>query len=96
MMRSETVMTKHLTLANTQFSRSRILKQKIYSGEITLGGNLNLKIYGTINCASGKRMKTENRIFFQDENEAIASGFRPCGHCMREKYVEWKNQQVKN
>jgi methylphosphotriester-DNA--protein-cysteine methyltransferase len=83
-------MTKHISLANTKFARSRILKQKINSGEITLGGNLKLKIYGTLTCASGKRMKTKNRVFFRGENEAVASGFRPCGHCMREKYLAWK------
>jgi methylphosphotriester-DNA--protein-cysteine methyltransferase len=83
-------MVQHLTLANTKFARSRILKQKINSGEIRLGGNLKLKIYGTLNCSSGKRMKTENRVFFQNEIEAIANGFRPCGHCMRKKYIEWK------
>jgi hypothetical protein len=85
-------MIKHSTLAYTKFTRSRILKQKIDSGEIRLGGNLKLKIYGTINCASGKRMKTENRVFFQDETEAITNGFRPCGHCMREKYLTWRNK----
>jgi methylphosphotriester-DNA--protein-cysteine methyltransferase len=83
-------MMKHISLSNTKFGRSRILKKKINSGEITLGGNLKLKIYGTLNCTSGKRMKVENRVFFQDENEAIANGFRPCGHCMRKKYLEWK------
>jgi hypothetical protein len=83
-------MIRHSALAKTKFGRSRILKQKINSREITLGGNLKLKIYGTLNCASGKRMKTENRVFFQDENEAITNGFRPCGHCMREEYLKWK------
>jgi methylphosphotriester-DNA--protein-cysteine methyltransferase len=85
-------MIKHSTLASTKFGQSRVLKQKIDSEAITLAGNLKLRIYGTLTCASGKRMKTENRVFFQDENEAIESGFRPCGHCMREKYLVWKGR----
>jgi methylphosphotriester-DNA--protein-cysteine methyltransferase len=56
-------------------------------------GNLKLKIYGTLHCASGKRMKKENRVFFKNEKEAIKEGFRPCGHCMRKFFLEWKAKQ---
>jgi len=51
-----------------------------------------LKIYGTLNCKSGKRMKMVNRIFFRLEYEAISLGYRPCGHCMKKKYEVWKNR----
>ena len=66
------------------------LRQKIRQNEIRLGGNEKLKIYGTLQCKSGKRMKKENRVFFASENEAIKEGFRPCGHCMKDKYEAWK------
>jgi hypothetical protein len=72
------------------FERSRQLKLLLNAKRITLAGNLKLKIYGTLNCASGKRMKVENRIFFKSNEEAIAHGFRPCGHCMSEAYEKWK------
>ena len=68
----------------------KYLRQKIRIGGIRLAGNLNLKIYGLLNCRSGKRMKRENRVFFANEQEAIANGFRPCGHCMTHRYREWK------
>lgn len=67
------------------------LFQKIKKGEISVGGNLNLKIYGTLRCKSGKRMKKENRVFFNDITQAKKHGFRPCGHCLREDYKIWKN-----
>jgi methylphosphotriester-DNA--protein-cysteine methyltransferase len=51
--------------------------------EILFAGNIRLKIYGKLNCWSGKRMKRENRIFFKNEGEAMKHGFRPCGHCMK-------------
>jgi methylphosphotriester-DNA--protein-cysteine methyltransferase len=68
----------------------------IKSRQIQLGGNLRLRIYGTLSCSSGKRMKKQNRVFFKNETEAIVLGFRPCGHCLKEKYKEWmsKNQVV--
>lgn len=66
------------------------LHHKIRQREILFGGNRKLKIYGTLSCISGKRMKRENRVFFSLESEAIESGYRPCGHCMREKYKKWK------
>lgn len=61
----------------------------IRKGLITLGGNKKLKIYGHLNCKSGKRMNRENRVFFTDEKEAIAIGFRPCGNCKRNLYQKW-------
>jgi hypothetical protein len=61
------------------------LSKFIRTGEIKLAGNARLKIYGLLSCYSGKRMKKANRVFFHDEKEAIALGFRPCKNCMREK-----------
>jgi hypothetical protein len=52
------------------------LRNKIKNAEICLGGNRKLKIYGTLKCASGKRMKRENRVFFclKAKPEKMASG----------------------
>jgi methylphosphotriester-DNA--protein-cysteine methyltransferase len=63
----------------------------IRKGGVVLGGNKTLKIYGQLNCGSGKRMKMTNRVFFGSEDEARVHGYRPCGHCMRSKYQKWKN-----
>lgn len=70
------------------------LRNRIKQNEICFGGNLKLKIYGKLNCSSGKRMKKENRIFFRSEKEAIEQGFRPCGHCMNKEYKKWKNGSI--
>ena len=67
------------------------LHHKIKNTEICFGGNQKLKIYGTLKCSSGKRMKRENRVFFCSEEEAQKNGFRPCGHCMKTEYQKWKN-----
>lgn len=67
----------------------RDLQGKITRKEICLGGNGSLKIYGTLQCKSGKRMKREKRVFFASEREAIENGFRPCGHCMKTAYKKW-------
>jgi len=69
------------------------LRRKIKQYEINFGGNRKLKIYGTLHCKSGKRMKKENRVFFISENEAVNMGYRPCGHCMKSKYKQWKNKK---
>ncbi|RAV27789.1 Ada metal-binding domain-containing protein [Sinomicrobium soli] len=70
------------------------LRTRIRRKEIRLGGNSKLKIYGVLGCTSGKRMKRENRVFFPSEREAIKNGFRPCGHCLKEKYLKWKNETI--
>lgn len=70
------------------------LHSAIRRGVIILGGNKKLNIYGHLHCKSGKRMKRENRVFFSSIEEAVAQGFRPCGHCMRTEYQNWKNGLV--
>jgi methylphosphotriester-DNA--protein-cysteine methyltransferase len=67
------------------------LRAKIRTKEICYGGNKNLKIYGTLSCKSGKRMKRENRVFFSTEKEALKKDFHPCGNCLRDEYKKWKN-----
>jgi hypothetical protein len=62
----------------------------------TLGGNGRLRIYGRLDCPSALRAVrngptyASHRVFFADEATAIASGFRPCGSCLRERYQAWK------
>ncbi len=77
-------MIKHQDISNKN------LLEKIKSKQIVFGGNLKMKVYGSLQCKSGKRLKKENRVFFISESEALDNGFRPCSHCMSEKYKEWK------
>lgn len=81
-------MIRHSEISNND------LRNKIRQQEIRFGGNRKLKIYGTLSCVSGKRMKIENRVFFSSEKEAMKNGFRPCGHCLKEKYQKWKNETI--
>lgn len=39
------------------------------------------KIFGTLDCRTGMRMKKENRVFFHTLEDAIAEGYRPCCNC---------------
>ncbi|MEO8413348.1 MAG: Ada metal-binding domain-containing protein [Ginsengibacter sp.] len=66
------------------------LRALIRQHKISFGGNERLKIYGSLNCSSGRRMKKANRVFFASEKEAVTQGYRPCGRCMHEKYGQWK------
>ena len=77
-------MMAHCSLTDSEL-HSGIRKQSII-----FGGNKKLRIYGLLRCASGKRMKKENRVFFATEVMAVAAGFRPCGHCMKAQYRFWK------
>jgi methylphosphotriester-DNA--protein-cysteine methyltransferase len=56
------------------------------SGLIRYGGHRKQRIYGTLTCQSGKRMKRQNRVFFKNRKDAINNGYRPCGNCMNESY----------
>jgi len=70
------------------------LRQLIVTGHIRYGGNRRLRIYGRLDCASGKRMRRSTRVFFGDEAAARAAGFRPCGHCLRAAFRRWKLEQA--
>ena len=66
------------------------LRALIKSKRVLLGGNARLRIYGRLGCPSGRRMRRENRVFFESEAEAVAAGYRPCGICLRDEYRRWK------
>ena len=70
------------------------LRSLIRSGTLTFAGNQRLRIYGKLNCSSGKRMKKENRVFFQNEGEAVRIGYRPCGYCLKMDYRMWKEDNL--
>ena len=80
-------MWKHDELSPPQLQK--LLRQK----EILFAGWAVGKIYGHLDCCSGKRkIKPQNRVFFESEAEAISHGYRPCGACMKEAYKQWKKQ----
>jgi len=83
-------MYHHNNFTANSFAGKRELYTLIANGEIKLGGYKKNRIYGTLSCKSGKRMKTENRVFFKDEAAAMAAGYRPCGNCMPQQYKQWK------
>lgn len=76
-------------------SNAKMIRSMIRKGEIQYAGNLTLKIYGLLHCKSGKKMKDQNRVFFSDAKEAIAAGYRPCGHCMKAEYRIWKGDKIR-
>ena len=78
-------------IRHTTLSQEEVIAL-IRKGQIRFAGNMRLKIYGTLTCSSGKRMKRENRVFFEDANEAIGQNYRPCGHCMKTQYQAWKSE----
>lgn len=77
-------------ISHNDISRTE-LRLRIRRKEITFGGNRKLKIVGTLSCKSGKRMKSKNRVFFSTYGEALTLGYRPCGHCMKVEYKNWKD-----
>lgn len=85
-------MINHIDLGPSVFSRFMAIQKLVIKGEISYGGNKKLKIYGTLQCKSGKRMKSANRVFFTDEQEAVEAGYRPCARCMPREYQIWKQK----
>jgi methylphosphotriester-DNA--protein-cysteine methyltransferase len=60
-------------------------------GEITLAGHRPRRVYGRLDCRSGRhKMKRRNRVFFASEAEAVQAGYRPCSVCMPHAYRLWK------
>lgn len=71
-------------------------KQELSDKPGLLGGHQRYKIYGRMDCSSANRhiangRYIRGRVFFADEETAIAAGYRPCAICMRSEYNKWKN-----
>lgn len=85
-------MIRHLDMGTSDAEIRRKLTSLIKRGEVKFGGYAPGKIYGTLSCGSGRRMKMKNRVFFSSEEEAIKCGFRPCGNCMPDAHKRWKSK----
>lgn len=64
------------------------------------GGHRRNKGYGRLDCPSALRWiakghYVKHRVFFTDEETAIAAGYRPCAVCMPEEYAVWKAEREK-
>jgi methylated-DNA-[protein]-cysteine S-methyltransferase len=65
----------------------------------TLGGHRRSKGYGRLDCPAALRWIAKghyvrHRVFFADEETAVAAGYRPCAVCLPERYAEWKRREA--
>ncbi len=77
---------------------------KIYESDTPgqFGGSSKMKIYGRLDCPSATStirrfpgVYEQHRVFFADEQTALAAGYRPCGNCLRTKYKEYMADPAK-
>lgn len=65
-----------------------------------LGGNSKDRIYGRLDCTAANAALplgyADHRVFFANEDDAIAAGYRPCHRCMQDRYSEWKRGPEEN
>ena len=59
------------------------------------GGHRRGKLYGRLDCPSALRAIARggyvtHRVFFADQQTAVAAGYRPCATCCRDRYDAWK------
>jgi hypothetical protein len=60
-----------------------------------LGGHRRARIYGRLDCPAARRALAAggyapHRVFFADEQTAVAGGYRPCAVCLPTAYAAWK------
>jgi methylphosphotriester-DNA--protein-cysteine methyltransferase len=60
-----------------------------------LGGHRPGRVYGRLDCPAALRAiargrYVRNRVFFADEQTAVAAGYRPCAVCLPGEYAQWK------
>ena len=59
------------------------------------GGHRKSRIYGRLDCPAALRAivgggYAVHRVFFADEQTAVAAGYRPCAVCLPGAYAAWK------
>ncbi|WP_418060015.1 alpha-ketoglutarate-dependent dioxygenase AlkB [Pimelobacter simplex] len=62
------------------------------------GGHRRSRIYGRLDCptallAIARGGYVAHRVFFADEDTAVAAGYRPCGACCPDRYLVWKQRR---
>src|SRR2546425_12873567 len=60
-----------------------------------LGGYRPGRVYGRLDCPAALRAiarggYVRNRVFFADEQTAVAAGYRPCAVCLPDEHAQWK------
>ena len=64
----------------------------------TLGGHSKAKIYGKLDCSAANSALSkgyaDHKVFFASKDTPVDAGYRPCGRCMRQEYIEWKAADV--
>ena len=58
------------------------------------GGHRRGRLYGRLDCPSALRAIARghyvvHRVFFPDEETAVAAGYRPCAVCLPAQYAQW-------
>lgn len=64
------------------------------------GGHRGSRIYGRLDCraalqAIARGGYVRQRVFFVQEEDARAAGYRPCAVCMPADYALWKRAQAR-
>lgn len=78
-------------------AKNTILKHRAYTAETV---NSKFMVDWTVLLRSQRyadfRVVTKkSRVFFANEKDALAAGYRPCGNCLREKYKEYMSDPQK-
>jgi methylphosphotriester-DNA--protein-cysteine methyltransferase len=60
----------------------------------TVAASRRTRIYGRLDCpAALKKLQrggySSHRVFFADQQTALAAGYRPCGTCLKADYDAW-------
>ncbi|MDB5849706.1 MAG: hypothetical protein JWP29_3458 [Rhodoferax sp.] len=60
-----------------------------------LGGHRGGRLYGRLDCRSALAAiaaggYVRQRVFFLNQEAAIAAGYRPCAVCLPQAYAAWK------
>jgi len=70
---------------------------RLYASPVkgALGGHRRMKVYGRLDCPSALRAiarggYVRHRVFFADEETAVAAGYRPCAVCCADRYRVWR------
>jgi hypothetical protein len=63
------------------------------------GGHRRGKLYGRLDCPAALRAiarggYVRHRVFFAEEQTAIAAGYRPCAVCLPEQYALWTSADI--
>lgn len=91
----DTRQEQHIERTRTYTLRGKDGRPYESSAKGLFAGHKVDRVYGRLDCPAAATAIRKGgylpfRVFFADEDDAVAAGYRPCAACLPSRYADWR------